>query len=60
MKMELFPKFLMRIIGEHFRRYAHALRFAIGLHATNVTLYYVSHLSFTPNLKLKKYLKFIF
>ena len=22
----------MRIIGEHFRRYAHALRFAIGLH----------------------------
>ena len=22
----------MRIIGDHFRRYAHALRFAIGLH----------------------------
>ena len=32
MKMELFPKKLMRGIGEHFRRYAHALRFAIGLH----------------------------
>ena len=30
--MELSPKKLMRIIGEHFRRYAHALRFAIGLH----------------------------
>ena len=28
-----FPqKKLMRGIGEHFRRYAHALRFAIGLH----------------------------
>ena len=32
MKMELFPKKLMRGIGEHFRRYAHALRFAIGQH----------------------------
>ena len=31
MKMELFPKKIMRGIGEHFRRYAHALRFAIGL-----------------------------
>ena len=31
MKMELFPKKLMRDIGEHFRRYGHALRFAIGL-----------------------------
>ena len=31
--MELFQqKNLMRGIGEHFRRYAHALRFAIGLH----------------------------
>ena len=29
MKMELFQKKLLRIIGEHFRRYAHALRFAI-------------------------------
>ena len=28
-----FPKKkLMRGIGEHFRRYAHALRFAIGLY----------------------------
>ena len=28
-----FPKKkLMRGIGEHFRRYAHVLRFAIGLH----------------------------
>ena len=32
MKMELLKKNLMRGIGEHFRRYAHALRFAIGLH----------------------------
>ena len=35
MKMELFPNFFnagLRGIGEHFRRYAHALRFAIGLH----------------------------
>ena len=34
MKMELFKKKLMRGIGfgEHFRQYAHALRFAIGLH----------------------------
>ena len=32
MKMELFPKKLMRGTGEHFRQYAHALRFAIGLH----------------------------
>ena len=35
MKMELtvtFKKKLMRGIGEHFRRYAHALRFAVGLH----------------------------
>ena len=31
MKMELFQKKLVRGIGEHFRRYAHALRFAIGL-----------------------------
>ena len=34
MKMELFQKKLMRGMGEHFRRFAHALRFAIGLHAT--------------------------
>ena len=32
MKMELFPKIFNAGIGEHFRRYAHALRFAIGLH----------------------------
>ena len=32
MKMELFQKQLMRGIGEHFRRYAHALRFAIGVY----------------------------
>ena len=32
MKMELFKKTLMRGIGEHFRQYAHALRFAIGPH----------------------------
>ena len=30
MKMELFPQKLIEL--EHFRRYAHALRFAIGLH----------------------------
>ena len=30
MKMEFFPKILMRGIREHFRRYAHAFRFAIG------------------------------
>ena len=30
MKIELSKKILMRGIGEHFRRYAHALRFAIG------------------------------
>ena len=29
MKMELFPKKINA--GEHFRRYAHALRFAIAL-----------------------------
>ena len=32
MKIELFKKKLMHGIREHFRRYAHALRFAIGLH----------------------------
>ena len=32
MKIELFEKNLMRTFGEHFRRYEHALRFAIGLH----------------------------
>ena len=32
MKMEVFKKNLMPGIGEHFRPYAHALRFAIGLH----------------------------
>ena len=32
MKMELFQKKLMRGIGEHFVLYAHALRFANGLH----------------------------
>ena len=32
MKMELFPKKFNAGIGEHFRRYAYALRFAIGLH----------------------------
>ena len=36
MKMELFKKKIMRGIGEHFRRYAHALRFAIGLHGKYV------------------------
>ena len=30
MKMEFFPKILMRGIREHFGRYAHALRFAVG------------------------------
>ena len=28
----------MRIIGEHFRRYVHALRFAIGLHGATQLL----------------------
>ena len=32
MKIELFKKKLMWGIGEHFRRYAHAFRFAIGPH----------------------------
>ena len=33
MKMELFKEKIMRsTTGEHFRQYAHALRFAIGLH----------------------------
>ena len=32
MKMELFPKNLNADHRDHFRRYAHALRFAIGLH----------------------------
>ena len=33
MKMELFKKNkLMRGIGEHFRRYVHGPRIAIGLH----------------------------
>ena len=32
MKMGLLKKNLMWGIGEHFRRYEHALRFAIGLH----------------------------
>ena len=30
--MELFKKNLICALGEHFRRYAHALRFAVGLH----------------------------
>ena len=32
--MQLFKKKLMCALGEHFRRYAHALRFAVGLHGT--------------------------
>ena len=32
MKMEIFQKDCNAGIGEHFRQYAHALRFAIGLH----------------------------
>ena len=46
MKMELFKKKLMRGIGEHFRRYAHALRFAIGLHGAK---------KFHPVAKYKHY-----
>ena len=46
MKMELFQKNLMRIIGDHFRRYAHALRFAIGLHGAY---------KFHPSVKNKHY-----
>ena len=36
----------MRIIGDHFRRYAHALRFAIGLHGAK---------KFHPIVKNKHY-----
>ena len=46
MKMELFQKkfILMRDIGEHFRRYSHSLRFAIGQHGAK---------KFHPNVKYK-------
>ena len=44
--MELFPKNLMRGIGEHFRRYAHGLRFVIGLHGAE---------KFHPIVKHKHY-----
>ena len=30
--MEIFQKKINADIGDHFRQYAHALRFAIGLH----------------------------
>ena len=43
MKMELFPK---KLIGEDFRRYAHALRFAVGLQGTQ---------KFHPIVKFKHY-----
>ena len=46
MKMELFQKKLTRGIGEHFRQYAHALRFAIGLHGAQ---------KFNPIVKYKHY-----
>ena len=36
----------MRGIGEHFRQYAHALRFSIGLHGTQ---------KFHPVVKYKHY-----
>ena len=45
----------MRGIGEHFRRYAHAVRFAIGLHGATFTNYYFTHLlninTTIPNFK---------
>ena len=44
--MELFKKKLMCALGEHFRRYAHDLRFAIGLHGTQ---------KFHPVVKYKHY-----
>ena len=34
MKMELFPKKLMRGIGEHFKQYAHARQSLLSLHMT--------------------------
>ena len=34
MKMELFKKKLICTLGEHFRRYAHAFRFAVSLQNT--------------------------
>ena len=46
MKMEIFKKNLMRALGEHFRRYAHALGFAVGLHGTQ---------KFNPIVKYKHY-----
>ena len=38
MKMELFKKNLMHTLGEHFRRYAHAFRFAICLHGRAIEI----------------------
>ena len=46
MKMVQSAKNLMRGIREHFRRYAHALRFAIGLHGAK---------KFHPIVKYKHY-----
>ena len=34
MKMNFSQKHLICALGKHFRRYAHALRFAVGLHGT--------------------------
>ena len=47
--MEIFKKNLICTLGEHFRRYAayaHALRFAVGLHGTQI---------FYPIVKYKHY-----
>ena len=46
MKMKLFQKNLMRGIGEFFRRYGHALKFAIGVHGAQ---------KFHPIVKYKHY-----
>ena len=48
MKMERFQKKLMWGLGEHFRRYAHALRFAIGRHGHGAY-------KFHPIVKYKHY-----
>ena len=34
MKVELFKKKIIFVFGEYFSRYAHALRFAVGLQGT--------------------------
>ena len=44
--MQLFKKKLICALREHFRRYAHALRFAVGLHGTQ---------KFNPIVKYKHY-----